>query len=266
MEFENELSGLFDSASAALRPPIEEILEHSSARGQTLRRRRRGAMGAVSALSVAAIAGGAAFGVTHLQSASPTPVMAAAGSSISSAPVADTQSAAATTAATGGVTHATDYDLLKSLLPAGAGVKPVPHDWGDVTPGAAEAIYDDGHGRAQISVSAEKIAATPLRPAFSCATWSGKNEGPRPAGATPPSCTTTHLADGDTLYSVVSGNDPHGYYDYEVQLKRTDGVTVIAWVADGLPEGTEVDVTRAVPPLTIAQLTALVETPGWHVL
>ena len=130
-------------------------------------------------------------------------------------------------------------------------------------PGAADAVYQDGHGEAEISVTAfqhSRIATT------TCATWTGgKDEGPRPAGATPVSCATVRLPNGDTRTTLVSGADEHGFYDYEVTLARTDGSIVIATAANGVPEGADVVVTRAVPPLTLAQLQALAADPGWQV-
>lgn len=287
MEFEDELTELFDHATATLRPPVDELLEQSSTRGRRLRRRRRTAKVALGTFGMTAVVCGTAFGVVHGYSparSAPAALGASADASprSSAAPTGAatvTASASPAKATTTPTTPAkqtsgtpagqssspsgsgrTDYDLLSSLLPAGGNLEPMPYDWGGTVPGAADAVYNDGHGAVELSVS------TTSRPSdVTCANWiGGTNEGTRPAGATPVSCAETTLPDGDRRLTVVTGVDGSGFYDYEVTLTRTDGTIVMAVVGNGVPEGATVDVTRAVPPLTIAQLQAIAADPGWH--
>jgi hypothetical protein len=282
MEFEDELTELFDHATATLRPPVDELLEQSSTRGRRLRRRRRTAGAALGTLGVAAVVCGTAVGVLHGHSptrsaqvalgASPrSPAAAPTGAvTLSANPAKATTTPTATadgaSSAPSGQTSSasgssgTDYDLLKSLLPAGGSLEPLPYDWGGTVPGAADAVYNDGHGAVEISVS-----TTSRRSGVTCANWiGGMDEGPRPAGATPVSCVEVTLPDGDRRLTFVTGTDGSGFYDYEVTLTRTDGTVVMATVGNGVPEGATVDVTRAVPPLTLAQLQAIAANPGWH--
>ena len=185
----------------------------------------------------------------------------AAAHQTSSTPTGQSSSAAVSNSSeSSDATSGTDYDLLRSLLPNGSDLQPMPYDWGGTVPGAADAVYNDGHGAAQLSVS------TSSRPSgVTCANWlGGVDEGTRPAGATPVSCAEVTLPDGDHRLTVVTGVDGSGFYDYEVTLTRTDGTIVIAVVGNGVPEGATVDVTRAVPPLTLAQLQAIAADPAWH--
>jgi hypothetical protein len=292
MEFEDELTELFDHATATLRPPVEELLEQSSARGRRMQRRRRTAKAALGTFGITAVVCGTAVGVLHgysparaatgdgMGSASPkaSPATPALSAPPSASPTtrataqpspgtpSQTSSMAATATTTTGASQTsaahggTNYDLLQSLLPAGANLQPMPYDWGGTVPGAADALYNDGHGTVMLSVS-----ATSAQVMTSCTGWlGGTNEGKRPVGATPVSCTSETMPDGDIETEVVTGVDANGYYDYEVTLARTDGTNVMAVVGNGIPEGATVDVTRAVPPLTLAQLQVLAADPGWQ--
>lgn len=297
MEFEDELTELFDHATATLRPPVEELLEQSSAQGRRMQRRRRTAKAALGTFGVTAVVCGTAVGVLHGYSpgraptgdgmgtatspkaspASPTPgaspstspaTTATASPSTGTPSQTSTTSSTATATLTGGAAQTsaahggtgTNYDLLQSLLPAGANLQPMPYDWGGTVPGAADALYNDGHGTVLLSVS-----TTTMQVMTSCTGWQGgSNEGKRPVGATPVSCTSETLPGGDIETEVVTGVDGYGYYDYEVTLTRTDGTSVMAVVGNGIPEGATVDVTRAVPPLTLAQLQVLAVNPGWQ--
>jgi hypothetical protein len=312
MEFEDELTGLFDSATAALRPPIEEIAQQSVAQGRRLHRRRRNTRVALSACGITVIVCGTAFGVA--QTASPagrsaavasgtdtkapvnqtnpsavvvappltgSPVPGSASSSASPSTSASpshsvtpsnappgqdaTSKAPSMSTSTSGAAHGTDFDLLKSLMPAGADLQPLPYKWGGTVPGAADALYDDGHGLSVLSISRSNNPQGSV-PYFDCLNWAGgTDEGTRPAGATPISCADVSLPNGDTQISLVTGVDEHGFYDYEVLLYSTDGTVVTAVSTNGVPEGANVVVTRAVPPVSMTELKLLAGNPGWQV-
>jgi hypothetical protein len=113
-------------------------------------------------------------------------------------------------------------------------------------------------------VSTESTAR--YRGLTSCAGWlGGTNEGPRPASALPPGCTVENMPGGAKALVVVTGTDGSGFYDYEVTLFRTDGVLITVTTSNGLPLGATVDVTRPVPPLTIAQVETIAADPRWSV-
>jgi hypothetical protein len=87
---------------------------------------------------------------------------------------------------------------------------------------------------------------------------------PRPARGT----TCTVLSDG-TLLTVSRSSEPHGVVRWTVSEQRVDGnsvgATVLNYGANSVPQEKNPPAPvaqRATPPLTVAQLTALVEAPG----
>jgi hypothetical protein len=83
-----------------------------------------------------------------------------------------------------------------------------------------------------------------------------------------PGTTCTVQSDG-SLLTVTRGSEPHGVIRWTVCEERPDGNSVLATVlnygANSVPQvknPPDPVAQRATPPLTIAQLTALVHTPG----
>lgn len=98
-----------------------------------------------------------------------------------------------------------------------------------------------------------------------------KDEGKRPVGAAPQSCTRSALPNGDVVLRLVTGADFAGYYNSDVYLNRPDGVTVSIAVANGTLQGTPhlteqgwPWVDRAVPPGSLAFWETVVASPKWH--
>ncbi|HWF80100.1 MAG TPA: hypothetical protein VN695_05900 [Streptosporangiaceae bacterium] len=98
-----------------------------------------------------------------------------------------------------------------------------------------------------------------------------KDEGKRPAGAPPITCTRSVLASGDIVRKLVTEADVAGYYDYAVDISRPDGVTVSIDVGNGTLEGTPhlakqgwPWVDRAVPPGSLDFWETVVASPKWH--
>ncbi len=98
-----------------------------------------------------------------------------------------------------------------------------------------------------------------------------KDEGKRPVGAPPISCTRSVLSNGDIVMKLVTEADVAGYYDYAVYISRPDGVTVSIDVGNGTLEGTPHYaklglpwVNRAVPPGSLDLWETVVASPHWH--
>jgi hypothetical protein len=62
----------------------------------------------------------------------------------------------------------------------------------------------------------------------------------------------------------VLGADSYGEYQYRVIVNRVDGVSVEITAANGDWSSTSTEVTRPVPPLTVAFLTKLALDPLWQ--
>ncbi|HEY3736790.1 MAG TPA: hypothetical protein VGL26_05040 [Jatrophihabitans sp.] len=124
---------------------------------------------------------------------------------------------------------------------------------------AAELVWNDGHGAAEIAIgiSYRPAVVTPHNPGPSA-----------PCGGTylPPTCKT--LADG-TQVAVAQGKEyPYGQHainatDWDVVVFRTDGVQVDIneWNA---PQEKDAAVTRPEPPLSVDQLTAIAKDQAWQ--
>jgi len=159
------------------------------------------------------------------------------------------------TPASGATYGGSGLQLLESLLPTNGRVTKAP----GITDATAEIWYDDGHGVVDMAVTTSHTGMK------TCAGWlGGTNEGPRQPGDLPPSCTFKTLPGGATETDVVTGVDGSGFYDIEVTLVRADGVIVEMNVDNGTVQGATVDVTRTVPPLTMAQVEAIVADPRWR--
>ena len=98
-----------------------------------------------------------------------------------------------------------------------------------------------------------------------------KDEGKRPVGAPPISCTRSVLPNGDIVMEEVTDADVAGYYDFAVYISRPDGVTVSVDVGNGTLEGRPhlarqgwPWVDRAVPPGSLALWETVVTSPKWH--
>jgi len=269
-EIEHQLSELFEAASSRLVPPVEEILETSTALGRRLRRRRT-AVTATAALGVVGIACGVAFGVNHLgidtharvTAAEPQATdRAASASALPSTPSRTSASAAGTVVgAAPNRSPQAGVPLLEQLLAAYPGrVDPV----GSASIGVADVVYDDGHGAVEIIASVQNDTATMRSEgAFTCDDFIGIDEGRRPADAPAPSCTQKIVSGGRPETVIVTANDGAGFYDYEVSLFATDNLVISLTVGNGVPQGSTVDVTRTVPPLTLAEIEGIVADPGW---
>lgn len=224
-------------------PPVDpramgRLTDHVTALAADGHRRRRWVPAAAAVAVVVLIGGGAAV----LQSQkSPTPESAA-----TTPPVPSSSSAPAPVTPTVG--QLTLQRLVDLFPRPGALTQLV--DLSQANFGTVQVVYDDGHGAAEISLDVTTTGAVV-----------GTN---LPCGAAGDTCTT--LPDG-TLIRVHQGPEyPRGHtpnatnWAVDILSPGKVGMHLDEWNA---PTEKGTDPTRAEPPFTIAELTAIVTSPTW---
>ena len=286
-DIENQLPKLFETAASHLEPPIEDIVRVSTQLGRR-RRARRNTGVVAAAVGVVGLAAGVAFGVQRFAIGSVPSGTTAAGQSTAdhsasvlatprlSAP--DTTTAASDASTASGTTAVVPQastlvsstptsgpqvgKWLLSQLVSGYGLQTVREN--DTSIGVADIIYNDGRGQSEIMASVRAYsAALKSSNAYTCTNFSTTDEAQRPSGVPTPSCTKLITTDGHIEYVMVTGNDGSGFYDYEVNLFTADNMVVSIDAGNGVPQGATVDVTRALPPLTLAEMQVMVADPAW---
>ena len=278
-DIEYQLPQLFERAAARLEPPVEEIVEASTVLGRR-RRRRRSAGAACAAVGVLGLTAGVVLGVQRLGigGAPGGGAVAAAGPARGPSRTPATRPGTARPPTTGGAAASalsvsgsavsatstapqTAEQLLSRLL-SGYGLHAVGPQADPI--GVADLVYDDGSGRSELIVSVLRYTAQLAGfQAYTCANFISADAGARPAAAPKPSCTKAKATGGLTEYLIVTADDKSGFYDYEVNLFTSNGLVVALDAGNGVPHGATVEVTRDLPPLTLAQMSAVVADPGW---
>lgn len=127
----------------------------------------------------------------------------------------------------------------------------------DAGQASAQLVYDDGHGAALLSVGLE----FPFR-------YKGKVVDTARLCTAPPMA-TQHCAtrrDGSQLETYQGdANVPGGAIEWDVSVRRTDGVVVDVTEWNSPQEKKESAQTRPRPPFTMAELRAIAESPQWQV-
>jgi hypothetical protein len=282
---EEEIAALFDQVARDLNfPGIEAIVSEAERDGRRLRHRHTALLATGSALAagaivVAATATGVVPGLSgtlgftsSAAGASPAPSGSAAGTVVSPSArpsPAATSSVAAPgptgapspgASATGGMTTTQIMDDLRPILPATSTISDVRTngpEWVDFD-------YNDGQGAVDFMFSIEPTSFYQRQLTCSQSPWSGTtDEGPRPAAALPQSCVMSTLHDGSIVQDWVTYADAYGLYFYNITDQRPDGTVVWVQVGNGINHGLP-QVDRAVPPGSITEWNALVESPVWH--
>lgn len=258
MDAERQLTNLMNQAVATLDPPTGDLVAGAVVRGRRLRRRRTATQFG-SAVAVCGLIGGVAAAVATIPSGRTDAgraggIQAAAAPSPPAVPkTAVPTTAVPTTAAppvaTGPVlTQQSVIQTFQELVPAGVTLS---KRSGNLLAGNGTAdvdlTYRDGHGAVQVSVTVYFRSG-----AFGA--WCQVS-----------TCTTTDA--GSTL-AVHQGSDHPGQPNLEpknwsVALERRDGTGVSVTEWNSMTEKTPSSVTRPLPPLTVAQLTAIVSSPAW---
>ncbi|MEU6339485.1 hypothetical protein ABZ883_00805 [Streptomyces sp. NPDC046977] len=254
MPFEDDLGAALRRTADGFSTDNRSLVAGGLARGRTLRRRRTAVTGAVVAVAAVGVA---------------VALVVPAGNSPQAVPATRTPAKAPATATAPTPTPSTRppevsgqemADLLKALLPAGSvTVERVrgtqAFEGGDPLP-YAEVVFDDGKGASLLSVDLSWVMDNQQQ----------DNECPATSFVEKDTkCTRTELGDGLVL-TVFQGwefsDGREGPKEWRAVLTTPRGGQIGAseWNAaaeKGSPQ------TRPDPPLTPAQLGALVRSPSW---
>jgi len=243
-----DISELMHRAVDTLDPDTEPLVAGALARGRRLRR-HRAATQFGSALALCGLVAGAATAMVESSGPSGAGGMQAAHAETSTAAAPSVSASPAGPV----LNRQSVLRTFRSLLPNPTATVSMRHGSQEPSDGpgyvGVTLTYDDGHGNVQIAVSVQSPPA-----------------GGGLGGACEIStCTTT--ADGSTL-SVYQGSDRPGqpYLQprmWEVSLQRPNTTTIQVTEWNSMTEKTPGSITRDLPPLTIAQLTAIVSSPTW---
>lgn len=290
---EDRLSELMDAATCALDPPISAILAEGERLGRSRRRRRRAAVATGTATVVLLAGAGVAVGLrvmhttqydaddavpaVHRLSRAPTgpgaesgPEAAAspnsAGADASSAPEFATPSPTPTASeALVPINSAAAFYILKTRVPADW--KYGTYELSTSNTSLLTVDVNDGSGLARIFVAIATTANSGMDPVdCSLQTPLLEGGGKRPTGALPASCAVQHYPDGDQVMAEVLKADPYGEYQYRIIANRADGVALEITAANGDWGNPATEVTRAVPPLTVAAWTQIALDPLWQLM
>jgi hypothetical protein len=298
MNTDEDLAELFDRAVADLTPNVNAMVREAERLGRRLRRRIRLWRVAGSGLTVIAVAGagigawlahplGALGGHANvsLGSGGQAPVSSHSVSAAAGyhrvkadAPAGQEQSVAAH-AALKPMPPRQMLRLLRSMLPAGAVLTTDPTATNG--PGSLEVNYNDGHGkvdimlditpfdrvltnqqlRTQLGTNTKRL---PWVLALSCPNPLWTDEGQRPNGALPISCSLRTPQGGGIERDAVMYADSYGFYGYDIYDQRPDGVEVFIQVGNGYFDPYLPHVDRATPPGSMSLWESVVDSPAWH--
>ncbi|WP_371481475.1 hypothetical protein [Kitasatospora sp. NBC_00315] len=261
--FEDDLLYAISRTGDAFQAPQAPLLAGGLQRGRRRWRRRSAVAIAGGATALALIGTG---GVYLAGLGGPAAPAAPAGSGASGRGDASTgptvTPSAAASAPVAPVTPVSGDEmvaLLKALLPKG-GTSVLDSRGTDGKPSGAagaDVVFDDGRGQAQIGVSVQRRSPEQLR----------REDDKCPDQKFVPydGCTSSTLPDGSTLTVLQGYEYPDrraDTKDWTATLVRPDGgvVSVNEWNA---PAEKGRPVSRPNPPLTVAQLTALVTDRSW---
>ncbi|MDF9813944.1 hypothetical protein [Streptomyces sp. SPB162] len=251
--FEDDLSHALRGAADTFSTDNRALVDGGAARGRVLRLRRRAAVaGGAATLTLVAVGGLMAGGLSG-----------SVGHHVDDQPAGG--SAPATTVLASGerVTARRMINLLKAALPPGATTGEQGRGSGSKGSGDligapyAEVVFDDGNGPGLVSVSLNHASS-----------GQGADSGtrcPDRAYVQFDACDRSVLADGSVLVLLKGYEYPDRRVDtknWRATLTTRDGHVVEAMEWNSAAEKGAPD-TRPDPPLTAAQLTALVDVNRW---
>ncbi|MFD7630838.1 hypothetical protein ACFV7Q_33255 [Streptomyces sp. NPDC059851] len=261
MSFEDELGEALRRAGDGFTADRHALVEAGERRGRRLVARRRAALIGGSVLSLALIgaagayAGGLLGGTDRVEIATPpTPSGGPSGGGGDGTPEPPPQPPRGT----GAVSSSQMVEVLKGLLPEGA--LSVEHANGTGGGGAGvSGVYDDGRGGAAIRLVLSRV--DPNGSMANTTTVCTKK-------ATRPDddCTTEQLADGSRLLiqqGYSAQNPGIDIKEWRAALVTPQGFLVELSEKNALPMET-VKASRPNPPLSPAQLRAVVISDKWH--
>lgn len=268
---EDRLSELMDAATRALHPPVDAILAEGERLGRYRRRRRRTAVATGTAAVMLLAGAGAAAG---LRLSRPAPYDAADAAHVlhrpSTAPknTADATPSPSPTAqapvkALAPITATAAVNILRMKVPATWKYGAYPQSNSGMS--LLNIDVDDGKGLARVFVAIGNSKQSGMDP-IDCKLQAAllASGGKRPPGAPATNCVVRHYPNGDQVMQEVLRADPYGEYQYRIIADRADGVALEITAANGDWSAASTEVTRATPPLTVEQLTAIALDPIWQ--
>ncbi|MBC2868292.1 hypothetical protein H1R13_26015 [Streptomyces mexicanus] len=242
--FEERFAQALRDAGAGLDTGRRDLAAAGEARGRRLRTRRRAAVaGGVAGVALAGLAGTFVLPEGHDDAVHQRSAAATASTATRPAPSPVSAAELART--------------LEKLLPQGRSTQTEARGTDD-HPYAAT-VYDDGRGKAAISVSVNRVpvGTQEARETTEC---------PDKVFIAYDSCATTRRADGSVLMILKGFEYPNrrgGTKLWRAELVTPTGqhIGVQEWNA---PAEKDAPVTRDEPPLTSTGLTALVTAPEWR--
>ncbi|WP_441245111.1 hypothetical protein [Kitasatospora sp. McL0602] len=258
--FDDVLSDAFSQTGEAFRPPATPRLDEVVAEGRRLRRRRAtGIAGGVTALALIGAGSVLVIGAGAPAASGPSTALVTGPTSTPS-PTPTKPSPSATQAAARGLAPGQVFAALKALLPAGqltdTGNKSP--EMAAMTANFASAVFDDGHGKAALSLSLSRGASLS----------DGNAACPSKAYIPYDDCQASSLADGSALVLLKGYEYPDlrtSTKAWTATLTGKDGrrIELTEWNA---AQDKGASVSRATPPLDFPQLSALVSDPSWNAL
>ena len=282
---EDRLSEMMDAATRALAPPVESILAEGERLGRRRRRRRRAAV-ATGTAAVVLLAGvgtaaglrfaradrddnvGAATVVHHASRAPTTPsAVTSAGPTPSFSSLVGAPTPSVTPPRGASLQLINSQAAVEILKQDGAAVwKFGSYDPTNTSPTLLlNVIVDDGGGSARISVAIGTVKYSGM-PSADCKLQAQllQKSGNNPVGGPQPkSCDVKNYPNGDTVMQQVFEQADIKFDEYQVTAYRADGVAVEIVAANGDGNVYPTEVTRALPPLTVAQWTAIALDRAW---
>ncbi|MEU9159069.1 hypothetical protein AB0D29_02115 [Streptomyces sp. NPDC048424] len=252
MPFEDELGVALRRAGDGFTADRDALVEAGRQRGRRLVVRRRAAVAGGSAVALALIATAGAYSGGLFEGTGGAPSVYVA------APPTPTGDDSGPRAGSGVVTAEQMIANLRALLPGGQLTGPVGRGTDDQVP-AASGVYDDGKGKAAVSISLSRVDP----------------EGSQARGGTECGdknleqydyCRTEQLADGSTVML-------HKGYEYtdrreDTKVWRAVRVTPQGFMVEAnewnAPAEKGAAVSRSNPPLPIDQLKSVVTSELWY--
>ncbi|WP_327263716.1 hypothetical protein OG444_21490 [Streptomyces sp. NBC_01232] len=257
MSFEAELAETLRRTGEGFTTDPGSLAEAGEGRGRRLAARRRAAVAGGSVLALLAIAAAGAYSGGLLAGSGGSGAVGAPGAADAEAP--PTPSGQERRTGAGTVTADQMVGNLTELLPGGKVTKTSARGTGDELGPMVAAVYDDGKGRAAITLGLQRVDpfGASARGHTECA---DKNVHAYD------DCRTEQLPDGSRLLL---------HQGYEYPDRRTDTkvwravlVTPQGFLVDASEWNAAADkgasVSRTDPPLTIAQLKTVVTSDKWH--
>jgi hypothetical protein len=294
---DDDLASIFTVVAQDIEPDMAAVIAEATRQGRRRRARRRLAIVCTASASVVAVAVAATVGARLVTGAVHGSSPAGPGGhrhTHAARPKVRHTRPAVPQAHGPGMTPSKMLAVLRTLLPQGDVTYVAPY----YQRGWLELNFDDGKGAVDIIVAVsgpetmeqlkakfrypnvqmpagsqlrQDLRQANKRDELYCPNPLYKDEGKRPAGAPPISCTRSVLSNGDIVMKLVTEADVAGYYDYAVYISRPDAVTVSIDVGNGTLEGTPhlarqgwPWVDRGVPPGSLAFWESVVASPKWH--